>query len=159
MTPPPVLRFDRVLGLDLSLTSTGYSSHRRTQRIRTKADGKDGVERSAAIGRRIVADATEDGVEAVYVEGYAFGRAEQAHGLGQLGGIVRHLLREAGIAYTNVPPAVLKKFATGKGNANKDAMIAAAIRKFGYEGESNDEADAWLLRKLGEVSTQREVSS
>ena len=40
----------------------------------------------------------------------------------------------------------IKKFATGKGNANKLAMINAAKLKLGYQGEDDNEADAlWLL--------------
>ena len=46
-------------------------------------------------------------------------------------------------------PATLKRFATGKGNATKDATLAAAIRRFGFEGDDNNAADAWLLRAMG----------
>jgi hypothetical protein len=36
-------------------------------------------------------------------------------------------------------------FATGKGNASKDEVLACAIRKLDYLGFSKDEADALFL--------------
>lgn len=52
-----------------------------------------------------------------------------------------------------VAPAVLKRFATGKGNADKHAMTVAAIRNGwacdGEEGSTDDECDAWWLWALG----------
>lgn len=47
-----------------------------------------------------------------------------------------------------VPPAGLKRFATGFGNAKKPAMVAAA-RELGWIGSGHDEADAYLLRAVG----------
>lgn len=44
----------------------------------------------------------------------------------------------------SVEPAVLKKWATGKGNAGKEEMIDAA-RMRGWDGDDHNEADAWLL--------------
>jgi hypothetical protein len=60
-----------------------------------------------------------------------------------------------GIALQPVAPATLKKFATGKGNADKDAMIAAAVRRLAEDtsrlaetcrkGMTHNTADAlWL---------------
>lgn len=48
------------------------------------------------------------------------------------------------IAYEGVPVATIKKHATGKGNANKDAMIAA-MRARGHSPEDDNEADALAL--------------
>ncbi len=45
------------------------------------------------------------------------------------------------IPYQGIPVGTVKKHATGKGNANKNAMIAAA-RKRGYEPETDNDADA-----------------
>jgi len=49
------------------------------------------------------------------------------------------------IPYKGIPIATIKKFATGKGNANKQAMMDAA-RARGWRFEDDNEADAlWLL--------------
>lgn len=48
------------------------------------------------------------------------------------------------IPYISVPVATIKKSATGKGNANKIAVIAA-MRKAGYKPTNDNEADALAL--------------
>ena len=49
-----------------------------------------------------------------------------------------------GVPYQGVPVGTIKKFATGKGNADKAAMIAAAQR-WGGRPEDDNEADALAL--------------
>jgi crossover junction endodeoxyribonuclease RuvC len=51
------------------------------------------------------------------------------------------------IPYSGVSVGAIKKFATGKGNANKDAMIEAA-RSWGYEPVDDNEADALAILHL-----------
>ena len=58
-----------------------------------------------------------------------------------------------GVPYEGVPVGTIKRFATGKGNANKDAMIAAA-RARGFSPADDNEADAiaillWALETKG----------
>jgi Holliday junction resolvasome RuvABC endonuclease subunit len=53
------------------------------------------------------------------------------------------------IPYEAVPVGTIKKHATGKGNASKEAMIAAAVAR-GFHPKDDNEADAlailyWLL--------------
>lgn len=137
----------RYIGLDLSLTSTGYAFGETTGRIAVKSKG---VERLEAIRYQVVARVLQAEAECAILEGYAYGRPNQAHQVGELGGVIRMVLHEMHIPFIVVAPTALKKWATGKGNATKDAMIAAAIRKHGFKGDSNDEADAWLLLKMAE---------
>jgi len=50
------------------------------------------------------------------------------------------------IEYRAYSSTEIKKHATGKGNANKQAMIDAAKDKLSYAGNNDNEADAlWLL--------------
>jgi len=82
------------------------------------------------------------------LEGYAYGikAASALVDLSELGGVVRLELSDKGIPFVDVPPASLKLFATGKGNAPKDQVLAAAIRRLGYAGHDHNTADAlWLL--------------
>lgn len=60
---------------------------------------------------------------------------------------------ENSIAYQGVPVGTIKRFAAGKGNADKVAMIAA-IRERGFESADDNEADAiaillWALETNG----------
>jgi len=49
------------------------------------------------------------------------------------------------IEYSSVHSAMLKKFSTGSGKANKEDMMKAATLKFGRLIDSDDEADALLI--------------
>ena len=136
MNPP------RLLALDLSLTATGWCLDGQTGRI---TSGKlRGMERIDFIVREV--QRLSSGVSLSILEGYSFGSQGRAvFDIAELGGCVRFLLYRLGVPFVDVPPATLKKFATGKGNAPKDAMIAASIRRFGFAGSDNNEADACLL--------------
>jgi Holliday junction resolvasome RuvABC endonuclease subunit len=135
----------RVLGLDLSLTATGYSFNEEVTGVwHPKLRGPG---RLVAIREHISILTYE--ADVVVLEGYSYASPNQAHQIGELGGVIRAWLFEHRLPFAVVPPASLKKFATGKGNAPKDAMLAAAIRRFGFEGSDNNEADAWLLRCMG----------
>lgn len=48
-----------------------------------------------------------------------------------------------------VPPANLKRYAVGKGNAAKDEVLAAAIRYLHADITGNDIADAVVLAAIG----------
>ncbi|MTH96406.1 hypothetical protein [Roseibium sp. RKSG952] len=61
-----------------------------------------------------------------------------------------------GIPYEGVPVGTIKRYATGKGNANKAAMIAEA-RARGYSPADDNEADAiailhWAIETKGGVA-------
>ena len=61
-------------------------------------------------------------VNKVYLEDYAFAATGRVFNIAENTGILKKQLREAGFKYTTIPPTVIKKHATGKGNANKDLM-------------------------------------
>lgn len=141
----------KVMGLDLSLASTGGANIDGTPyRLLTSSKG---IHRLWWFREQIRQLAEAPGrPDVVIVEGYSMGTARQsshAHALGELGGVVRLALRDAEIPFVDVPPASLKKYATGKGNANKELVLVEAVKRLGYEGSSNDEADALWLRAMG----------
>ncbi|WP_246176681.1 crossover junction endodeoxyribonuclease RuvC [Parvibaculum sedimenti] len=60
-----------------------------------------------------------------------------------------------GVAYQGVPVGTIKRFATGKGNAGKDAVLAA-MRQRGFQPADDNEADAialllWAMETRGGV--------
>lgn len=66
------------------------------------------------------------------------------------GGIVSQITavcesRSPPVPYTGAPVATVKRLATGKGNADKDAMIAAATELFGFTPGDDNEADALFI--------------
>lgn len=52
------------------------------------------------------------------------------------------------VAYEGVPVATIKKFVTGKGNADKETVMAAVKEKWGFNPKDSDEADALALLHL-----------
>jgi len=62
--------------------------------------------------------------------------------------VMEKFCEENKIQYRSYSATEIKKFATGKGNANKEAMIDAAITKYGYTGDDDNEADAIHQREL-----------
>ena len=59
----------------------------------------------------------------VFIEGYSFGSKGQAvFQIAENCGILKYRLQEMNIDYDTIVPSVVKKGATGKGNADKDMM-------------------------------------
>lgn len=137
------------LGLDLSLTSTGYCTNGQTGIISTKAKG---AERLSIVSNEIIEILLSQHIDAVVIEGYSFAsRNSQAHSIGELGGAVRMKIWERGIVYVDVPPTCRAKFATGKGNAGKAEVISAISAKTGLTflgAGADDECDAWVLEQM-----------
>lgn len=94
----------------------------------------------------------------VVIEGYAFGTPGKLGlvRLGELGGAIRMVLFEQGIPYVEIPPASLKLFASGSGNAPKDHVLAAA-RAASPRIRNHDEADAFICRAAGLLAYGRDV--
>ncbi len=139
-----------IAAFDLSLTATGYAHRARTAVCNEygvwtpPASFASGMPRLAWIRDRVLELA--DVADLVVLEGYAYGRIQRAHPMGELGGVVRLALYDRRLLFVDIPPACLKKYATGKGNVKKEAVLAAAIRRLDYPGHDHNEADAlWLL--------------
>lgn len=69
---------------------------------------------------------------------------DAAHVYGGLLGMLTSWCEEREIPYQGVPVGEIKKFATGKGNADKLA-VKAAVETWGFKPETDDEADALAL--------------
>lgn len=140
----------KLLGLDLSLTSTGYCFDGETGTICTDFFGTERLQAvSDDIGNLIVANK----IECVLLEGYSFAsRSGQAFSIGELGGVVRLLIHNIGIPLIEIPPTCRAKFATGKGNASKNEVISAISARTGIvwgNPGADDKCDAWILEEMG----------
>src|SRR5690606_5959669 len=54
--------------------------------------------------------------------------------------------------YFVVTPSQVKKFATGLGNASKDSMILPIYKRWGYEHESDNVRDAFILAQIARAT-------
>lgn len=139
-----------VLGLDLSLTSTGVClPDGTTYRIKTRP--KDGDRRLLHIRNDIRDDLIARRPDLAVIEDlpiHAMSSGITAH----VHGVVKAELMDAGVPYALVSPATLKSYACDHGNADKKRMAAAAYLAAGAEfvgDPGGDQADAWWLRVAG----------
>jgi len=83
-------------------------------------------------------------------EGYSFGSNKSHHSaIIESGYEVRSRLVSlvAGSIF-EVAPTTLKKFACGKGNADKSAVVSSMTKKHGVEFGNDNEADAYALARV-----------
>ena len=69
-------------------------------------------------------------MRAVAIEDYAFSATGRVFHIGEHTGILKYLLHQQHYTITAVPPTVVKKFATGKGNADKPRMTRAFLEQY-----------------------------
>ena len=67
---------------------------------------------------------------------------------GMAQGAVRIGLNIAEVPYASLSPGTVKKFATGKGNADKPDMRMALYQRAGLDLKDDNQVDAWWLRAL-----------
>lgn len=72
----------------------------------------------------------------IALEGYAFGASGRVFQIAENTGVLKYKLYQLGIPVTVVPPTEVKKYATGKGNADKNAMYTAWINETGVSLKS-----------------------
>ncbi len=141
-----------VLGLDLSSTSTGWCLDGTCGVIVPKGD----LHQRARETRRLAWDQMEQ-AQLVVVEAIGTRHVQTAIALATVHALLLDTIHYWATPVVTVSPATLKKFATGKGNATKTQMVAAAIR-CGWDGDGQDDAcDAWWLWAMGTYSTTTAV--
>lgn len=144
-----------VVGLDLSLTGTGIAyADGSTVTIDTRA--LRGTDRLGFIRDQVrqALDVCDRAPDLVVLEGYSYGSVQGMAALGELGGVIRMVLADEkaqhpAMGWAVAPPASIKKYATGAGNATKTAMVVAARERLKLQTLSHDQADAAWLRAAG----------
>ena len=152
------------VGIDLSLTSTGLAIYRAedvvpgglamTRCITSKPGNDRGhtarLRRFQRISNEISSEIGSDDAH-VFLEGPSYGSTGSAvHDIAGNWWLLYQTLNDDGMQICVVPPAVVKMYATGKGNASKDAVMAAAIKRYPEINiPGNDIADAVILMAIG----------
>jgi len=94
----------------------------------------------------------------IQIEDYSFGSTGRVFHIAENLGLLKYKLKmECGWDYTLLPPSVIKKFATDKGNANKEMMLHAFEKDTGTnlaqvfdttsKSPVSDVADAYFICK------------
>ena len=144
----------RIVGVDLSLASTGVASYGHCERIKNKPLPKDAtIEQREHRLESIALDVLKfvGLAELVVIEGPAYGSNDPgAHERAGLYWRVVGKVVERGVAIAVVAPSTLKVYATGKGNAGKDVVMLAVAKRYPDAGiDGNDTADAYTLAAMG----------
>jgi len=89
--------------------------------------------------------------DALVIEGYSLNlkNASSVVPLVELGGLLRFMFYIDGRTWYDPRASELKKFVTGKGNVGKEFVMMGVLKKWGFEANSNDVADAFGLAAMG----------
>lgn len=140
----------RILGLDLG-TNCGWShtcGESGTFDLRVKKDESSGMK---LIRFRSKLEDIRKGVGVdviVFEQTIVFAKHSGAESQAELQGVLKLWCMDNHVENKSYPISVIKKFATGKGNAKKEQMIEAANRKWNREFtlKDNNQVDAlWIL--------------
>jgi len=141
-----------VLGVDPSLTATGVAwnigNETHTDTISSKFKG--GPQRMVDLRRQLQKVIGTAYPDLIVIEAPAF--ASKGRSVKEIGGIwwqYRVFMYDNGNRVLEVPPSMLKKYATGRGNAKKIDVVQAAWKRLGYEGTNDNVADALWLHQIG----------
>ena len=146
------LQIMNVIGIDPSLTATGYAIF-IDDKYRESGVIKPDIKKTVEERIEHVRDAIERKInyyklKTVAIEGYSYGSKGRAtFTSGELGGVLRNYFHRNNIEFTVFPPTVIKLFVTGKGNAKKDLMIMKTYKKWGIEFDNSDECDAYCIAR------------
>lgn len=86
----------------------------------------------------------------VAMEDYSFATKGQAFYLGELGGMIKLLFRQLGCTSYIIPPGLVKKFATGKGNADKNLMLKEVYKRWHKDFDDDNTCDAFVIALLAQ---------
>ncbi len=152
----------RVVGLDLSLTSTGLSDGQSVHAISTGTQELlearlDRLVRGVVSFVLSTSHPNKHCADLVVIEGSSYGSRGPGHEeLAALRIMVRHRLWRMGVPYAIVPPRTLKRYTTGSGTATKQQMVCALYGRHGLDWQDvkvkdgrYDQADAFALAAMG----------
>jgi crossover junction endodeoxyribonuclease RuvC len=144
-----------VMGIDPKVTGTGVAVIKDGSLIfnQTITSKKEGLFRALDIEEKILQLYKRFNCDIVVIEGYGFASKKIVTTAELVGILKRAFLKEVDPVpqIVIVAPTQLKQFATGKGNAKKEFIMLEIFKRWGVEFETDDEADAFVLAKIGHI--------
>lgn len=135
----------RVLALDIS-NKTGFCTKNGSGvwNFTPKKDESGGGMRLIRFRAKLKELCALEGINLVIFEQLAVYSKFPNFVAAEMVGALKLFCAESGIEFKSYAPAAIKKFGTGKGNANKNLMVDAA-KKYKAGIEDDNEADAVIL--------------
>lgn len=107
----------------------------------------------------------------IFIEDYSFGSKGKVFHIAENCGLLKYKLWEIGLPFSTFAPSAIKKFATGKGNADKQKMYDAFTAETGenliqYYSKNGtlvspvtDIVDSYYIAKYGFSTLKKEVKN
>jgi Holliday junction resolvasome RuvABC endonuclease subunit len=141
----------RIIGLDLSMSATGVCMPDGSTVV-IKPKGK-GDARLLPVHERLSAALRVARPDLAVVEDIRAGlKGDAARIIPMVHAAALLALMQAGVPYVYVNAMTLKVYATGRGGADKAAMMRAARERAGRVFRDDNECDAWWLHAAGRAA-------
>jgi len=126
-------------------------------------------ERYQNISRWVINSLDYYGIRSVFLEDYSYGSTGRVFHIAENTGILKYILWQNNINLITIPPTVVKKIATGKGNANKELMQSAFVMETNVDlksmlglsakqwNPSSDLIDSYYICKYGALQYEKRV--
>jgi crossover junction endodeoxyribonuclease RuvC len=160
-----------IIGIDPSLSGTSLvalknGEHKISLNIKTKKEasvkGKKQSQNENLIERftrlRYIYKETlkfllKTNPEAIAIEGYGFAGSNlstQAEVTGVISMAIMEFIEKSKneIHFFVIPPTSVKKFVTGKGNCDKNLVLKEIFKKWNFDTNNDNEADAYSISKI-----------
>lgn len=105
----------------------------RNERLQPFANNEERFDRISDWALRCIVAHVDDPNVGVFIEDYSYGSKGKTFHIAENAGLVKHKLFKQGFNIQPIPPTVIKKHATGKGNATKESMYEAFVLRTGVE--------------------------
>lgn len=147
----------KILGLDLSLTGTGWvlDDNLTLTSGLIDTDKMEGLDRMDHILKNIMnlivhPNGWLSSDFLVVVEDFSFAsKGASLFQIAGLGYLIRHWLWTEEIPYKLVAPTMLKKFASGTGNCDKNVILKEIYKRWGADINDDNIGDAYVLSRIG----------
>ena len=147
------------VGLDLSLTGTGYCVKRgvcmTVGTIKTQPkDFANDLDRLKYITEKVMAQIPKD-VKMICIEDFFTPANRTQTGaaikIAMLGTLVRVAIYDAGYPFFIPVNSQIKKFVTGKGTSQKNIVVREVYKRWGIDAKDDNQADACGMAHLAEA--------
>lgn len=154
-----------VAGIDQSVNGTGVcilddkGDVQHLERIVPPPSSKDAHRLQYIRNALLAILAKYPAVGLAAMEGYSYNSTNKKFLLGEVGAVVKLVIIDKNITLMEVAPKQLKKFVTGSGSADKNAVSTSIFFKWHVDIQQNDLADAYGLAQVALTSLTQNTNN
>jgi crossover junction endodeoxyribonuclease RuvC len=143
-----------IMGIDPSLTASGIIVLNDTkvihQEVFKNKPNLPTIARVKDIYTQIIRLNLEFAPQLSVIEGLSFAsKGQGTDAIFYLGWRIREELEQQNLPWIESSPAQVKKFATNKGTSQKQVMIKEVYKRWGFDTDDDNLADAYTMARIG----------